>query len=247
MALFLNIPSHNNSHYASQIRHWNGTDTKDAWLQNMKDTKNVQFFKMNGWDNPEAFTYSYNSHGFRCKEFDDAPCYIALGCSHTEGVGLPEDQTWPNQLSIKLDYPVLNLGVGGSSFDTVVRLLDYYIDKLNIKGIFVLEPPAHRFEIYEQTLPITYMASDSRHELIYKQWAASEYNAETNVKKNRYVMQRLSHAHNIKLTMFESEVAGEYQVPNIEFHRARDLMHNGKDIQRYIANKFYQAFNLQDK
>lgn len=244
MALFSNIPIHNNSHYATQTRHWHGTDTKDAWLQNMKDANNFQFFKMNGWDNPEAFTYSYNSHGFRCKEFDDTPCYIALGCSHTEGVGLPEDQTWPSQLSAKLDYPVVNLGVGGSSFDTVVRLLDYYIDKLHIKGVFILEPPAHRFEFFEQTIPKTYMAGDKHHELIYKQWVASEYNVENNVKKNRHAIRWICHTNNIQLRSFEVHIAGEFlnsEDRTQQIYKARDLMHHGKYTQQYIANRFYLA------
>lgn len=140
------LPFHNNLHHSNQTFYWHGTDSEERWLKNLNDAKNSEFFKMHGWDDSAAFTYSYNSHGFRCKEFDDNPCYLALGCSHTEGIGLPEELTWPSQLSTKLDYPVLNLGVGGASFDTVVRLLDYYIDKLNIKGIFILEPPAHRFE-----------------------------------------------------------------------------------------------------
>lgn len=239
------LPIHNNLHHANQTHWWHGSDTKDFWLKNMKDTKNSDFFKLHGWENPEAITYKFNSHGFRCKEFDDAPCYIALGCSHTEGVGLPEDQSWPSQLSTKLDYPVLNLGVGGSSFDTVVRLLDYYIDKLNIKGVFILEPPANRFEFFEQTIPKTYMASNPRHELIYKQWVASEYNVENNVKKNRYATQWLCHKNNIKLISFESQIAGEFLYENNElyFHRARDLMHHGKQTHQYISNRFYFAIN----
>lgn len=243
MALFSNIPIHNNSHHSNQTFYWHGTDSNERWLKNMNDAKNSEFFKMHGWDNPEAFTYSYNSHGFRCKEFDDDPCYLALGCSHTEGDGLPKEQTWPNQLSTKLDYPVLNLGVGGASFDTVVRLLDYYIDKLNIKGVFILEPPAHRFEFFEQTIPITYMATDSHPNLIYKHWIASEYNTETNVKKNRQVVQWICHANNIRLIEFESNIAAEYPIINIEYSRARDLMHHGKETHQYIANRFYFAVN----
>jgi len=235
------LPNHNNLHLANQTHFWHSSDSEDSWLKNMKDIKNSQFLKKHGWDNTQAFTYCYNSHGFRCKEFNNEPCYIALGCSHTEGVGLPEDQSWPNLLSTKLTYPVLNLGVGGSSFDTVVRLLDYYIDKLNIKGVFILEPPANRFELFEQTIPKTYMAADPRHELIYKQWVTSEYNIENNVKKNRYASRWICHTNNIKLISFESQIIGEFEYEHNEqyFYQARDLKHYGEQTQQYIANRFY--------
>lgn len=85
------------------------------------------------------------------------------------------------------------------------------------------------------------MATDSHPNLIYKHWIASDYNAETNVKKNRYAVQWICHANNIKLISFESDITAEYMITNIEYSRARDLMHHGEETHQYIANRFYFA------
>ena len=50
-----------------------------------------EYFRERGWDRPEAITYKFNSEGFRCEEFDDSPCLVALGCSFTFGNALPVD------------------------------------------------------------------------------------------------------------------------------------------------------------
>lgn len=74
---------------------------------------------------PEDIEYRYNSHGFRCIEFDRIPngSYVvaSVGDSNVEGIGLPVEHTWPHLLCEKLRTVVepevcnLNLGLGASS------------------------------------------------------------------------------------------------------------------------------------
>jgi hypothetical protein len=236
-------PHHNNSIKANQTKYWSGSDTMQLWHRNMTDPKTYDILKQYGWDKT-AITYQYNSHGFRCVEFDSTPAYLALGCSFTEGVGLPIEQTWPAILSDKLQQPVLNLGVGGSSLDTCFRLLNYYLDKLNIIGVFILEPSADRFELFELGKPMTIMPAvdyNKHKELIRQFWVTGEQNTYYNVLKNRLAIQML--CKNLKLVSFSSDILISARSTSM----ARDLMHFGYPNHQYAANEFFCNLISQDK
>lgn len=73
---------------------------------------------------PRDIEYRYNAQGFRCLEFADIPVdsfvVASVGCSNTEGIGLPVEHTWPSLLCGKLATPLgkvsnVNLGLGASS------------------------------------------------------------------------------------------------------------------------------------
>ena len=85
--------------YANQTLHWLGTDSLELWQKNMQDSERRAHLTKYGFDNPRAIVYQMNSRGFRCKEFDHTDGFIALGCSHTCGIGLPENQAWPSIVS----------------------------------------------------------------------------------------------------------------------------------------------------
>jgi len=82
----------------------------------------------------KTFTYSLNSQGYREKEWNQLDwnnSIICLGCSHTFGVGVPEDKTFPSQLSKKIGIPCINLGIpGGNNFFSSInssKLINYNI------------------------------------------------------------------------------------------------------------------------
>jgi len=63
-------------------------------------------------------TYTLNSQGYRCEEFDKIDwqkSIVVIGCSYVFGVGLDDDQTLASCLNSKLSTPVINLGISGSS------------------------------------------------------------------------------------------------------------------------------------
>ena len=78
---------------------------------------------------PEKELYKVNSFGYRCPEWDPMPSgkknVVILGCSHTFGQGLAEDEHWVHFLSQhntqRLRY--WNLAQPGSSGDKIVRTL----------------------------------------------------------------------------------------------------------------------------
>ena len=87
--------------------------------------------------------YNLNSHGYRCPEWNPMPDgkknVVILGCSHTFGQGLNEDEHWVHFLSqhntTRLRY--FNLGQPGASADKIVRIL-YGSEKIIYPKIIVV-------------------------------------------------------------------------------------------------------------
>jgi hypothetical protein len=230
-------PFHNSTKYANKLLYWVEGDSMERWEKKFNDANYQGFFKLNGWTHEHAIEYKFNSHGFRCKEFDNEASYIALGCSHTSGTGLPVEKTWPHLLFEMTNIPVLNLGVGGASLDTCFRLLDYYVNNLNILGVFVLEPEIYRFEMFIDETPTCFLPKHFEHSHphleIYKHWISSEENSAVALKKNRYCMQYICDMHNINLVSIEKS-------PTAYPDFARDLQHHGFESQKRFAETFYR-------
>ena len=82
----------------------------------------------NEYPTPSLVEYSHNSHNFRSKEFHQNTEVVALGCSHTFGVGVPERFIWPSVVKqITGIDDVVNLGKPGVSIAFQVRMLSIYI------------------------------------------------------------------------------------------------------------------------
>jgi hypothetical protein len=111
---------------------------------------------------PDSFNYTFNSNGFRCDEFD-LPSQLPilfLGCSFTEGEGLPVDKSWAYLI---LEYirhttnktiPYWNLAMGGASIDMNAAMLATFVDQLKPKYIFYLRPPWMRRTVFVEKLHI---------------------------------------------------------------------------------------------
>ena len=134
--------------YQNKQLYWCDMDDAQLWQANMNNSATRKLLEINGWDQPNTITYNFNSHGFRCTEFDQEPGIITLGCSFTGGVALPEDKIWPTLIAKQLNLKLWNLGVGGASMDSCFRLLNHYISKLNTQMVLFLTPPPNRFELF---------------------------------------------------------------------------------------------------
>lgn len=123
---------------------WSGSDDKISHLRSEKTHPE----KFNYWKN-RPINYNYNNRGFR-SEFDFEPGMegdIYLGCSFTEGIGLPLKCSWPSLLSAELGVRGFNLGTGGYSIDSCFRyLVSAYQFGLKFKRVFLLVPPPNRYE-----------------------------------------------------------------------------------------------------
>jgi hypothetical protein len=241
MSLFVknSIPQHNWSQFGGQQLKWTGSDSLDHWQKNMSDPDRRKVLEKYGWDEPGAISYQLNRHGFRCNEFDNTPSIVTLGCSFTAGVGLPHDDIWPVKLSNELGINCWNLGVPGSAMDTCFRLLDYYIQKLNIKMVCLLRPDASRFEWVQHAGNIECVTpSSGGHDSVQQIWYQHDMNSQLNYLKNTMAIQYLCQCNNIKLIIKDLYFDLFNTPPRDPYPSARDLCHVGTVEHIECARQF---------
>lgn len=88
-------------------------------------------FNRKHFDSYGPVHYQFNELGYRHGNPDyRGDEILAIGDSFTVGLGVNQAETWPEQLSRLLDYPVLNFSLNGASNDWIARktelLLKYF-------------------------------------------------------------------------------------------------------------------------
>jgi hypothetical protein len=235
----MNVPDHHLTEYKNQITQFSGPDSQEHYEYNL--VHNLTRLEEIGFDH-KTVTYRHNAEGFRTDEFDQRESSIALGCSFTQGVGLPEELVWPMLLSNKLNHYVWNLGVGGCSVDTCYRIAKHYVNYLNVKNVFLLGPPEDRFEYYridkEHYGLYVYLPScdEQPNSAFFKGWVMSNEFREVNYAKNLDAISNVCSTHNVNFYYLYS---GDVNDPG---KKARDLMHPGIKYQQNVANMFYEKF-----
>jgi hypothetical protein len=223
---------HDNYEFRNQVLSWRSPDSKETFEKNCADSEKKELLNRLGWLEPNCITYKYNSFGFRDEEFDSRDCGIALGCSHTEGIGISEESTWPRVLSKLVGTHIWNLGVCGSSIDTAFRLLDYWILKLKPKFVVLCMPPSGRVEIFDNFYPISIVPNYQPPHAFYKVWASCDANAEISLRKNLLAIQQLCDQSNIPFRYLDHT---SMPMPPA----ARDLAHYGVVSHDNFANQMH--------
>ena len=224
-----------NWQYRNSMQYWSGFDQRNQFEKNLKNSKAAQQLQDFGWVKTQI-TYCYNSHGFRSAEFDSRECGIALGCSFTEGVGLPVESTWPHLLSNLCGTQVWNLGSGGASIETVFRIFEHYVQTLSPTFVCVLTPPPMRFEFNDSSngFPIIHANQLGNHDSFAKDWLSQDFNGTNNRKKTMLAIAKICELLKIPMVFNYSED------PNSPFHaHARDLSHPGVEYQHWQAKYMY--------
>lgn len=120
---------------------FSGSDSEDLYIENLKLQPDDWHYRTN------IISYIRNSNGHRCKEISDVDLdnYILyIGCSHTEGIGLHLEDTYPYLLSKKLNCDYYNLAVGGIGLDVVNYNLATWFAKIKKPPkLVVLQWPNH--------------------------------------------------------------------------------------------------------
>lgn len=231
----VDVPRHHNFNYRGQTLYWSGSDNLKKYRINCRSKEKKELLDKLGFSDT-SITYKYNSYGFRDEEFDHRPCGLAFGCSHTEGVGLPNEAVWPRVLSELTGTWVWNFGVGGSSLDTVFRLMDFWLPYFTPKFVVVCIPPPGRVEIIDYNHPATLMPECHNNSDIlnnfYKLWTSSDDNININRRKNLLAIEKLCIDRNVHLITVDFLV--EQDIKNTS---ARDLMHAGAMENREFAKK----------
>jgi hypothetical protein len=121
-----------------------GGDDKDIFERNL-ETQPSDWYYRNA-----KIKYYYNNFGHRCKtinQLDFGNYVLFTGCSHTQGIGLELEKTFPYLLSKELGLDYYNLALSASGPDVVhYNLLTWFHKyKLRPKCIFVQWPDHSRF------------------------------------------------------------------------------------------------------
>lgn len=232
---------------------WMPSDTKESFERMMQDPEHRRYFAEQGWDQPWAISYKLNSHGFRCAEFTNDPCVIALGCSYTFGIGLPVDKIWPSLVGMELGLSVANLAWGGSCSDACYRLLRYWIQALNTAAVMILTPPKERIELLldrtgeipgqplaEVYLPQSLSEHFNPNDVYLNHWFMQIDNQLINREKNLLAMQALCDQN--KVPFFEQNTETTMTRSREDIGYARDYLHGGPKIHKEIADIFIQQF-----
>lgn len=244
----LNRPEHANTVYANSVRKFSGSDTEERYKHNL--ARNLMELNATGFNN-NSLRYRHNADGFRTDDFDSRESSIALGCSFTQGTGLPEELSWPALLSDKLNQYVWNLGVGGCSVDTCYRIIRYYISRLNVSNVFLLGPPEDRFEYYHcdedcngfKTFIPGQLFNGTRNHIsgtFSKGWVMSDQFRENNYSKNVDAINNVCSSHNVSFYYIYS-----LDKNFVHDRKARDLLHPGTVYQQAAANMFYEKFSTK--
>jgi hypothetical protein len=227
------IPAlHRNSRLANQTVKWHGTDQEELYQQNLiKNRSNLEQY--NWVDRP--ITYKFNSYGFRADEFDSAGSNVMfLGCSHTEGIGLPYESTWAHIVSTKLKLKNYNLGIGGASNDTAFRMAHHWINQLTPDLVIFLSGPRTRVELHtinNQIEDLSIHNDGAYTKTFMRQWSGNAINCDMNYLKNMLAIKQLCDQGSIKFLHKELR-----SIPALD--KARDLQHYGEKTHRYIASMF---------
>jgi hypothetical protein len=123
---------------------FSGSDTVELFAKNLKNKPNDWYYRT------AKINYTRNDVGHRCKNIDEINLenYILfVGCSHTEGIGLELEKSYPYRTSQNLDCDYYNLAIGGSGIDVAIHNLTIWFNKIQKrpKHLIFQIPSLHRF------------------------------------------------------------------------------------------------------
>jgi hypothetical protein len=244
--LFSDAPWHFGLHLSNTEQEFLPTDTKEHFEKLCQTEEYREYFKAQGWLEPGAITYKINTFGFRCEEFEpNSNCVVALGCSFTLGIGLPVETIWPNLVGKELGLTVYNLAWGGNSSDTCFRLAEYWLPKLKPKAVFMLTPPASRFELLlsssgphkvEVFMPAAEISyNHGNYDNYLKHWYSEDENSRLNRRKNQLAIKGLADDVGIPCFIYNAEDWMAHSREELGY--ARDRMHAGPDGHEKLAKR----------
>lgn len=202
---------------------WSNTDSLDRFKQNPEFAK---------WHNIDI-TYDYSNEGFRTYDFDSVlgkEIDVALGCSHTMGVGVPAHWTWPDLVAEQRSCPMLNMGLGAGTTDTVARILTNITGLFQINTVFIFWPNPERFEIYKDERADFIIPNHSELEHI---WNMNPDISLQRFNKNKLIVELLGHK-TVQISL------REFIKQNPPLDLARDYLHFGPETHKSIAKLFLE-------
>jgi hypothetical protein len=108
--------------------------------------------------------YNANNYLYRGPDFEPGVDILAVGCSMTYGLGVPESGTWPSILANNLGLTYANLSMTGAGAEWIVDAIYRYIETFGPpkKAILVLMADLFRFDVVYNGVDVAPMSSSTR-------------------------------------------------------------------------------------
>lgn len=206
-----------------------GGDSEQQFIQAIAEMPKDWYY------NTTEILYEYNNLGHRCKKFEDLDqnnYILFIGCSHTMGVGLELEKTYPYLLSEKLKMDYYNLAVPATGNDVLEYNLLTWLFKMNKKPklIVIQWPDQSRFieydELRKRVLECGTWSTDSNYvSFVVNADDTGMFNARGVMVEN--MIQNITDIPVITLNFGNQRGYGIYDLYMLRLDRARDLGHAG--------------------
>lgn len=224
---------------AEVSQHYLSGDFPKAWLTAFWHKKN---WTGKNWLVPHRYDieYSFNDYGYRDRPWSscDYAGIWCLGDSQTVGMGVAQEQIWPNLL----DVNSINLAVAGASNDTIARTLCSALKLHRPRAVCVLLTAPNRREIINQFGSVTLFPHSLRHlkNIDIKMFeeflnSTDSISDQINRDKNILLIKNCCDAMNIPLIIADFDVAIKDLIKN---DVAADGLHIGAKTHKQIAMFF---------
>jgi len=225
--------------FKNQILSFCSSDTLEKYENNLQLQPEDWYYRSH------SIEYRYNDNGHRTKEIKDLDFdnyVLYTGCSHTEGIGLELEKTYPYLLSKLLEVDYYNMAVEGTGIDVVeYNLLTWFAKFTKKPKLVIIQWPDHsrflsQYPGYENFIP---NGTWIKEENIEKFIAASEISGFYNARKN--ISYRLLHSVlSVPIVGVYMSSLASYDSTSVavrRFDKARDMQHSGILTNADIANR----------
>jgi hypothetical protein len=237
--------------------------TEDIW--NLEERKN-SVHTTSGNDESGTCTYTYNELGYRGDSiYKGGFRILVVGDSHTEGVGVNDNETWSHQLSRMIPNGVdLNGGFGGRSNDYIARTIVTMLKTFRPDLVLVMYTYPTRKEYYTKigdlqpfhVNPWGYFKNDTIGKIEHESYltVSHDENDMVNWYKNHLLITHYLKSHNTpfvwngcflndKTINEENRFDGEYD--NF-FDKSADKTHAGPIHNKLYAERLYKFLLKND-
>lgn len=230
----------------NQSLEFSGADNEEALAANLKKLADDWYYRT------AEITYNHNSLGHRSIEPQNLNLdnYILFtGCSHTEGIGLELEKTYPYMVADELGYDYYNLAIGGSGIDVMMHNLSLWLGKVKEKpkAIIVQWPNEARFLLSDELVnKFRPMGSWTREEKITRFMVEGSINGFFSSRKKIAYKFIDSFNDAIKIVNVDIKYEAAETMENFillpQLDRARDLVHFGIKSNQVLAKRISDTF-----
>jgi hypothetical protein len=213
------------------VYRFSGGDSEDRFNQNLKSQPADWYYRFN------ELTYDINKLGHRSKNIEDTDLdnYILFtGCSHTEGVGLELEKTFPYLTAKELGVDYYNLALGGTGIDVMTYNLLMWITRVKKlpKALVILWPQTTRFSLLANGTIISIAPASLTNDGPLHNDIRTFIGSGTMI--NFFETTKIVNTNLINQVYSETKIINLTQLSRVDF--ARDLAHSGIESNRIMAD-----------